>query len=195
VFTTSLKRKRRGTGTRGREENRLIVSSPHPAAFKYFYDDDGQLLVDVVISTILCYGGVNPDGATAAGWNVAALETLGVPVLQAISSSMSEAEWQLSQRGLRPLDVAMNVALPEFDGRIITVPISFKGEAKRRRGEDAGTRGNEARTRGHEDAGTRGDDPLFASSPHESSPQSSPHVSRFTLHASVTSPSPTGFKR
>src|SRR5207244_16720 len=32
-------------------------------------------------------------------------------------------------RGLGPLDTAMNVAIPEFDGRVITVPISFKEEA------------------------------------------------------------------
>jgi cobaltochelatase CobN len=139
VFTTSLKerceeaetREFDDARTRGREKNpvssppRILASSP--AAFQFFYDDQGQLLVDAVISTIsFAMGGVNPDGATQAGWNVAALESLGVPVLQAISSSMDEAEWRLSQRGLRPLDVAMNVALPEFDGRIITVPISFK---------------------------------------------------------------------
>src|SRR5271166_6991989 len=35
-------------------------------------------------------------------------------------------QWEASSRGLNPLDTAMNVALPEFDGRIITVPISFK---------------------------------------------------------------------
>ena len=32
-------------------------------------------------------------------------------------------------RGLGPLDTAMNVAVPELDGRIITVPISFKETA------------------------------------------------------------------
>ncbi len=140
VFTTSLKERGEEGQRRGGED--LSLSSPHesssPAAFQYFYNNDGHLLVDVVISTIsFAMGGVNPDGPTSAGWNVEALETLGVPVLQAISSSMSEEEWRLSQRGLRPLDVAMNVALPEFDGRIITVPISFKGDVGTRGGEEA----------------------------------------------------------
>jgi cobaltochelatase CobN len=31
-----------------------------------------------------------------------------------------------SRRGLNALDTAVNVAIPEFDGRIITVPVSFK---------------------------------------------------------------------
>jgi cobaltochelatase CobN len=51
---------------------------------------------------------------------------LDVPVIQAIASSSSRAAWQRSGRGLGPLDTAMNVAIPEFDGRIITVPITFK---------------------------------------------------------------------
>ncbi|MBV7336042.1 cobaltochelatase subunit CobN [Chloroflexi bacterium TSY] len=100
----------------------------HPAAFEYFYDDQNHLLVDCVISTIsFALGGINNEGVTLAGWNVQALEVLGVPVLQAITSGMEQEAWSMSQRGLRPLDVAMNVALPEFDGRIITVPVSFKG--------------------------------------------------------------------
>ena len=53
---------------------------------------------------------------------------LDVPVLQAIISTSSEADWRRSQAGLSPIDTAMNVALPEFDGSIITVPISFKEE-------------------------------------------------------------------
>ena len=116
VFTTSLKE--------------LGEGGDRPAAFEFFYDDAGALLVDVVISTIsFAMGGINNEGITSPSWNVESLEALGVPVVQAITSGMQVEEWQISQRGLRPLDVAMNVALPEFDGRIISVPISFKGVA------------------------------------------------------------------
>ena len=52
--------------------------------------------------------------------------SLDVPVLQAIASHMTEAQWRAAERGLDPLDTAMNVALPEFDGRLISVPFSFK---------------------------------------------------------------------
>ncbi|MEM7538968.1 MAG: cobaltochelatase subunit CobN, partial [Chloroflexota bacterium] len=86
---------------------------------------------DLLISTMsFALGKVNMDGPTQAGWNVEALQSLGVPVLQAITSGMEEDQWTLSARGLSPLDTAMNVALPEFDGRVATVPISFKGEAQ-----------------------------------------------------------------
>ncbi len=52
--------------------------------------------------------------------------TLNVPTLQAILSSSTVEQWQDGNRGLLPRDVAMNIALPEVDGRIITRAISFK---------------------------------------------------------------------
>ncbi|HJT78583.1 MAG TPA: cobaltochelatase subunit CobN, partial [Gemmataceae bacterium] len=51
---------------------------------------------------------------------------LDVPTLQAIFCSSSENVWAANVAGLAPRDVAMNVALPEFDGRIITTAVSFK---------------------------------------------------------------------
>ncbi|MEM7028387.1 MAG: cobaltochelatase subunit CobN [Chloroflexota bacterium] len=117
VYTTSLK-----------EQHQDKDQGQFPSAFHYFYDEDDVCQIDSLICTIsFAMGGINVDGPTQASWNVTALQTLGVPIIQAITSGMSEESWQLSQRGLRPLDVAMNVALPEFDGRIISVPLSFKG--------------------------------------------------------------------
>ena len=55
-----------------------------------------------------------------------ALERLGVPIVQAITSGMPREAWEVSRRGLTALDTAINVAIPEFDGRIISVPMSFK---------------------------------------------------------------------
>ena len=51
---------------------------------------------------------------------------LSCPVVQAILSESSPEAWAASAAGLGPRDVAMHVALPEFDGRIISVPTSFK---------------------------------------------------------------------
>jgi len=143
IFTTSLKELTEANAEIGNNthyELRTTPYVPRPAAFDYLYDPEGRLVPDVLISTIsFAMGGINPDGPTAAGWNVSALEALNIPILQAISSGMNEEEWRLSQRGLRPLDVAMNVALPEFDGRIITVPISFKGVDKEEKNCCSGT--------------------------------------------------------
>ncbi|NJP09966.1 MAG: cobaltochelatase subunit CobN [Leptolyngbyaceae cyanobacterium RU_5_1] len=52
--------------------------------------------------------------------------TLNVPVLQVIFSGGTVEQWRSQFRGLSPRDMAMNVALPEVDGRIITRAVSFK---------------------------------------------------------------------
>ncbi len=53
-------------------------------------------------------------------------EQLDVPVLQVILSGSSREQWESGSSGLTPRDIAMNVALPEVDGRIITRAVSFK---------------------------------------------------------------------
>lgn len=57
------------------------------------------------------------------------LERADCPILQAVLSSGSQADWQAGTRGLGARDVAMNVALPEVDGRIFTRAIAFKQRA------------------------------------------------------------------
>ena len=52
-----------------------------------------------------------------------------VPVLQLVLSSSTEIDWQSNSQGLRSRDIAMQVVLPEMDGRIITRAVSFKAEA------------------------------------------------------------------
>ncbi len=48
------------------------------------------------------------------------------PVLQVILASGTEEAWAAGNQGLGPRDIAMNVALPEVDGRLITRAVSFK---------------------------------------------------------------------
>jgi cobaltochelatase CobN len=49
-----------------------------------------------------------------------------VPVIQAICAQDNEPGWRASEQGLGLRDLAMHIALPELDGRIISRPISFK---------------------------------------------------------------------
>ncbi len=53
------------------------------------------------------------------------------PVLQLITAGCSQEQWQADPHGLAPRDLAMQVVLPEVDGRILTRAISFKGLAWR----------------------------------------------------------------
>ena len=106
----------------------LRTEGDDPPAFAHLRDADGRRLCDALISTLSFAMGELPvtGPQVAAEWSVAALERLGVPVVQAIAATGSRERWMRSDAGLSPVDVVMNVALPEFDGRIVSVPVSFK---------------------------------------------------------------------
>jgi cobaltochelatase CobN len=77
--------------------------------------------VDALVTTVLAMGRAEGDE-----WSVPELAALDVPVLQAPAATSSAADWAASAAGLAPVDVAMGVAIPEFDGRVVGVPFSFK---------------------------------------------------------------------
>ncbi len=56
------------------------------------------------------------------------LDAADAPVLQLILAGTARSAWQASTRGLTPADLAMQVVLPELDGRLLTTAISFKAE-------------------------------------------------------------------
>ena len=86
--------------------------------------------VDAMVVTVLAAGAAVPAMVTAGGdddsWNVKHLAALDIPILQGLCLTSSRATWAASDNGLSPRDVATQVAVPEFDGRIIAVPFSFK---------------------------------------------------------------------
>ncbi|MGW3785548.1 cobaltochelatase subunit CobN [Micromonospora chokoriensis] len=85
---------------------------------------------DALLVTVLAAGGAVAADASGGGdedaWDVGALAALDVPIIQALCLTSTRKQWADSDAGLSPLDAAMQVAIPEFDGRIITVPFSFK---------------------------------------------------------------------
>ncbi|WP_295959057.1 cobaltochelatase subunit CobN [Rhodoferax sp.] len=84
--------------------------------------------VDVVLNaTSFAVGAI--DGNDDAAQPV--LLAGDAPVLQLITAGCSQAQWQDDPHGLTPRDLAMQIVLPEVDGRIGTRPISFKGLAWR----------------------------------------------------------------
>ena len=54
------------------------------------------------------------------------LDEADCPVLQAYTVGAARAAWEASSRGMNAADLAMQVALPEFDGRLAGFPVSFK---------------------------------------------------------------------
>jgi len=85
---------------------------------------------DVLVTTVLAAGGTRAADASAGGddeaWDVGALAALDVPVIQGLCLTTSRAAWLASNAALAPMDAGMQVAIPEFDGRLVSVPFSFK---------------------------------------------------------------------
>ena len=70
---------------------------------------------------------LNATGFTArAGDSGDPLAAADCPVLQVVFAGNDEESWRTGTRGLGPRDLAMNVALPEIDGRILSRAVSFK---------------------------------------------------------------------
>ncbi len=105
-----------------------IFSSSLRAAPDDLYDALGTL--DALIVTVLAAGGTKPGTASAGGddeaWDVERMKALDIPILQGLCLTWGRDAWEESDDGLSPLDSANQIAIPEFDGRIITAPFSFK---------------------------------------------------------------------
>jgi cobaltochelatase CobN len=52
------------------------------------------------------------------------------PVLQLVFAATGREAWEASSRGLSARDLAMNVALPEIDGRLFAGAVAFKAETR-----------------------------------------------------------------
>jgi cobaltochelatase CobN len=74
-----------------------------------------------IILNATAFSALRDDGTTV-------LDAADVPVLQMVLASNPQEAWASSPRGLSPTDLAMNVVLPELDGRLLTRAVSFKAE-------------------------------------------------------------------
>ena len=71
---------------------------------------------------------VTTTAFSARDGNHFVLDRADCPILQAVPVGSARAAWEASPRGLSNSDLAMQVALPEFDGRIGIIPVAFKRE-------------------------------------------------------------------
>jgi cobaltochelatase CobN len=83
-----------------------------------------RLSPDVVLNST-SFAVVSP-GSAATG---TVLDETGAQVLQVIFSGSTRESWEGSDLGLSSRDLAMNVALPEVDGRVLARAVSFKRAA------------------------------------------------------------------
>lgn len=105
-----------------------IFSSSLRAAPDELFTELAKL--DALIVTVLAAGGTKPGTVSAGGddeaWDVERMKALDIPILQGLCLTSSREDWEASDDGVTPLDSANQIAIPEFDGRIITAPFSFK---------------------------------------------------------------------
>ncbi|KWX01538.1 Cobalamin biosynthesis protein [Carbonactinospora thermoautotrophica] len=89
---------------------------------------------DALVATVLAAGGSVASLASAGGeedaWDARVLAALDIPVVQGLCLTTPRRVWEESDAALSPMDAAMQVAIPEFDGRLIAVPFSFKEEGE-----------------------------------------------------------------
>ncbi|MDR1872072.1 MAG: cobaltochelatase subunit CobN [Deltaproteobacteria bacterium] len=91
---------------------------------KFFLDENGNSRIDVLLDLMgmsMClmdetYKPILPK--------------LDVPVIQGICAYSPRAAWAESFQGLSTMEVTHSAAMPEFDGKLITVPIAFREENK-----------------------------------------------------------------
>jgi len=84
---------------------------------KVFNLTQPKVIINTTGFSIRSFGNESKDGL---------FDMFNVPVIQAIMASCNKETWKTGSFGLPPTDVAMNIALPEVDGKIISTAISFK---------------------------------------------------------------------
>lgn len=84
---------------------------------KTFNLSQPKVIINTTGFSLQSFGNDSEDGL---------FDLFNVPVIQAIMASCNKDTWEKGSFGLPPTDVAMNIALPEVDGKIISTAISFK---------------------------------------------------------------------
>ncbi len=98
-----------------------LTSLKDPHALAVIEDVLEEFPPDIVLNAT-AFASATP-GSGAAGGPLAALD---VPVLQLLFAGSTREAWQQHPQGLGPHDLAMHVALPEVDGRLLTRAVAFK---------------------------------------------------------------------
>ena len=86
----------------------------------------GRLLQREQVDAVVCGTAFASVQFDEAGLGAPLWDNLGVPVLQVLASTQPASAWRESSIGLNPLDLSLQIALPELDGRITTRIGAFK---------------------------------------------------------------------
>ena len=90
----------------------------------------GDLLEREGVEAVLCTTSFASVQSDEAGLGAPLWERLAVPVFQVLCSGLARSQWQNNSIGLSPMDLTLQVALPELDGRITTRVGAFKEQRR-----------------------------------------------------------------
>ena len=100
---------------------------PLPVFIQSLKDSEARALLDSLCAAAAPAVILNATGfSVRTGTESDPLAAADCPVLQVVFAGGDEAGWRAGTRGLGTRDLAMNVALPELDGRILSRAVSFK---------------------------------------------------------------------
>ncbi|MCL2045375.1 MAG: cobaltochelatase subunit CobN [Oscillospiraceae bacterium] len=111
-----------------------LAPSPHSKslsfsdALRHYFTQDGYPIVDAIINTLGFSVSVlsQPSDGSAPRVEKSVFELTNVPVLKALHTWYDYEQWRNSPRGLDAMMLGVCVYEPEYDGQIITFPISVK---------------------------------------------------------------------
>ncbi len=113
--------------------------NPLPIVISSLKDDQAMSVVNQLLSEHDCRLILNSTGFAANTVSSPGLSSqpnsfkrlfaVDIPILQLVLSSSTLQDWTDYKQGLRSRDIAMQVVLPEMDGKVLTRAISFKTEA------------------------------------------------------------------
>lgn len=98
-----------------------VTSLKDPAAIPHI-EHALEMYRPAIILNTTAFSALRDDDTTV-------LDAADAPVLQVVLAGTQKEAWANSARGLSSSDLAMNVVLPEIDGRLLTRAISFKAPA------------------------------------------------------------------
>ncbi|KIQ67608.1 cobaltochelatase subunit CobN [Wenxinia marina] len=107
----------------------FVASLKDPVSAATLAELFGRAPPEVILNATAFATGTPHEGEDGAANPLAGTGANGAPVLQVVFSGGAEEAWREGKAGLSGRDIAMNVALPEVDGRILSRAVSFKGEA------------------------------------------------------------------
>lgn len=99
----------------------FVTSLKDPAVASGVADALRNFQPDIVLNATL-FSSRTPQGHSP-------LTVAGAPILQLLQPGATQEVWARSPRGLSRSDLAMQAVLPELDGSIATLPISFRQDA------------------------------------------------------------------